>query len=230
MGSFSQSPLSVSTGSAVLPVFPWLPAIGWRSLRCCGEPQTQAISEGLFCTNQHRLAQRPHAPRPSCGSGSVLLVVCVMGVSSRPQAPPPSPWLSEAQPGLVWAQMEQVTSVVHVQISGQPSPVALPRSRTDPGAWLGPTQPCQQPGAVPEASLAVVLAVLAVAVILILLCAVLLLCFRQRWAESSSMHPLLPGQDMGVYARIGAMRSSRPPSASGGGTQTQVILFEHSSL
>ncbi|XP_061118066.1 protein TonB-like [Conger conger] len=183
--------------------------------------------------------------------------------------------------------MEQVTSVVHVQISGQPSPVALPRSRTDPGAWLGPTQPCQQPGAVPEASLAVVLAVLAVAVILILLCAVLLLCFRQRWAESSSMQyinfyhsarytlkepcpsppqpgpraptlplpppptptpplpqfhpptpfihttppsPLLPGQDMGVYARIGAMRSSRPPSASGGGTQTQVILFEHSSL
>ncbi|KAJ8347023.1 hypothetical protein SKAU_G00284240 [Synaphobranchus kaupii] len=209
-------------------------------------------------------------------------------------------------------QMEQVTSIFHLQIPAQPSPGDPTWPSGDAGPRLAPPQPCEQAGAVLEASVVIFLMVVAGAVILVLGCTVLLLCYRHRWAHSGSLQyinlyhsarytlkepcpspppatgpstalppartappapalmrhtpasapphtptsplppaprpkctrpplhpapplihttppsPLLPSADMVVYSRIGLMRTSRPPSASG--SATQVILFEHSSL
>ncbi|KAJ8402002.1 hypothetical protein AAFF_G00372370 [Aldrovandia affinis] len=54
----------------------------------------------------------------------------------------------------------------------------------------GSAQPCEQPGPLMEANVAVVLVAFAGALILVLLCAVLLLCYRLRWAHSGSLQYL----------------------------------------
>ncbi|KAG5834797.1 hypothetical protein ANANG_G00265390, partial [Anguilla anguilla] len=85
--------------------------------------------------------------------------------------------------------MEQVTSIVHLQIPAQPSPgdPAGPKGG-EGGAQLGPAHPCEQPGGALEAGAGALLMAGAGALILVLLCAVLLLVrYRHRWAQSGSL-------------------------------------------
>ncbi|KAJ8286754.1 hypothetical protein GJAV_G00042910 [Gymnothorax javanicus] len=238
------------------------------------------------------------APSPSCGSSTVLHRSLLRGLGLR--------------------QMEQVTRMAHPQILPQPSLEDLTRPKGDVGSLLVSTQTCGQAGGALEDSMVAFLLVLAGVVLLILLCAALLLCYRHWLAHSSSIQyinlyssarytlkepcpspkqraprpsslpptlplpppppppspppptcptalplfqpnnqppsfhptppnihlpatpllsappfvhttppsPLLTAPDMVVYSRIGLVRTSRPPSATG----THVILFEHSSL